>query len=92
MDQVAESFLNNTLRPVEIHLVSIITYNETRRLKIDDEESIKKQIESIIEKRYKEFDNSKIDIKKHKILSRITYIVFPVWNLKDLAEKFQSMI
>ena len=55
-------------------------------------DEIKKQIENLIEKKYCDFDNEKIDIDNNPILSRITYIVFPVWDLKDLAEKFQRMI
>lgn len=30
MNQVAEDYLNNTLENVEVHLVSIITYNENK--------------------------------------------------------------
>lgn len=92
MNAVAEEYLNNTLDNVEIQLVSIITYNETKQLKIEKEEEIKSQIEEVIENRYKKYDNRKIDITNNPILKRITYIVFPVWDLKDLAERFQNMI
>ncbi len=92
MNAVAEEYLNNTLGNVEIQLVSIITYNETTQLKIENEEGIKRQIEEVIENRYKQYDKSKIDIMNNPILKRITYIVFPVWDLKDLAERFQNMI
>lgn len=92
MDKVAEEYLCNKLKNVEVHLVSIITYNETKTLTINSENEIKKQIENIIADKYKSFDNSKIDIKKNPILKRITYIVFPVWDLKDLAMKFQKLI
>lgn len=92
MNAVAEEYLNNTLDNVEIQLVSIITYNETTQLKIEKEEEIKSQIEEVIENRYKQYDKRKIDITNNPILKRITYIVFPVWDLKDLAERFQNMI
>lgn len=92
MNAVAEEYLNNTLDNVEIQLVSIITYNETTQLKIEKEEEIKSQIEEVIENRYKQYDKGKIDITNNPILKRITYIVFPVWDLKDLAERFQNMI
>lgn len=92
MNAVAEEYLNNTLDNVEIQLVSIITYNETKQLKIEKEEEIKSQIEEVIENRYKKYDKRKIDITNNPILKRITYIVFPVWDLKDLAERFQNMI
>lgn len=92
MNEIAEQYLNNTLKPVEVQLVSIITYNEVEKFKKENEEEIKAKIESIIEDRYKSFDKTKIDIAKDPILARITYIVFPVWDLKDLATKFQNMI
>ena len=92
MNQIAEEYLNNTLENVEVHLVSIITYDESKKLKFDTETSIRNQIETIIAERYRLFDNNKIDIENNPILSRITYIVFPVWDLKSLVEEFQKMI
>lgn len=92
MNSIAEEYLNNTLDNVEVQLVSIITYNESTKLIIESEGKIKEQIEKVIENRYKQYDNSKIDILNNPILRRITYIVFPIWNLRDLAEKFQNMI
>ena len=92
MNEVAEAYLNNTLNDVEIHLVSIVTYNESKDLRFESEQDIRKQIEEIISNRYKQFDNNKIDLIRNPILKRITYIVFPVWDLKDLAEKFQRKI
>lgn len=92
MNEVAEDYLNNELKNVEVHLVSIITYNENRKRKLENESNIRKQIEKIIADRYHAFDNSKIDIEKNPILKRITYIVFPVWDLRGLAQEFQNMI
>lgn len=39
-----------------------------------------------------EIANNKIDVENNPILRRITYIVFPVWDLKGLVEEFQKMI
>ena len=92
MNKIAEKYLNNTLKPVEIQLVSIVTYNELSKINKIDEATIRNDIEKLIEERYRNYDNNKIDISKNPILSRITYIVFPVWDLKELAEKFQKLI
>lgn len=92
MNEVAEKYLNNTLKPVEIQLVSIVTYNELSEINKFDENTIRNNIKKIIEDRYRNFDKNKIDMRKNPILSRITYIVFPVWDLKELAEKFQKLI
>lgn len=92
MNVVAEKYLNNTLKSVEIQLVSIVTYNELSKIDKIDENTIRNNIKKIIEDRYRNFDKNKIDMSKNPILSRITYIVFPVWDLKELAEKFQKLI
>lgn len=92
MNRVAEDYLNNALENVEVHLVSIVAYDENNKLEFDSEAGIRKQIESIIAERYRSFDKNKIDVEEHPILKRITYIVFPVWDLKGLVEEFQNMI
>lgn len=92
MNVVAEKYLNNTLKFVEIQLVSIVTYNELSQIDKIDENTIRNNIKKIIEDRYRNYDKNKIDMRKNPILSRITYIVFPVWDLKELAEKFQKLI
>lgn len=92
MNVVAEKYLNNTLKYVEIQLVSIVIYNELSKIDKIDENTIRNNIKKIIEDRYRNYDKNKIDMKKNPILSRITYIVFPVWDLKELAEKFQKLI
>ena len=92
MNEVAEKYLSNTLKSVEIQLVSIVTYNELSKIDKIDENTIRNNIKKIIEDRYRNYDKNKIDMIKNPILSRITYIVFPVWDLKELAEKFQKLI
>lgn len=92
MNKVAEEYLNNSLNNVEIQLVVIVTYNESKSLTKSSESEIKTQIEEIISNRYKNFDNNRIDISNNPILNRITYIVFPVWDLLNLAEEFQKKI
>lgn len=92
MNVVAEKYLNNTLKSVEVQLVSIVAYNELSKIDKIDENTIRNNIKKIIEDRYRNFDKNKIDMSKNPILSRITYIVFPVWDLKELAEKFQKLI
>ena len=89
MDDIAEAYLQKELKNIEIHLVCIVVYHETERLKQTEETSIKKEIEKIIEDRYSNFDNKKIPIEDNYILNRITYIVFPVWKLDELLKVFQ---
>lgn len=92
MDVVAEGILENTLPNVEIELVSLILYSETKTVSGTNEGAIKEQIKNIIQNRYKNFDNEIIPIKDNPILRRITYIVFPIWKFEELATEFQNML
>ena len=92
MNHIAEMYLDKTLDNFEVRLVCLIVYNETEQKKCTSQNEIRKQIKEIIEKRFKDFDNNKIDIINNPILNRITYIVMPVWNLEDLALEFQKKI
>lgn len=92
MNAIAEMYLNKTLDNFEVRLVSVVVYNETEQKKCTSQSEIRKQIKEIIAKRFKDFDNSKIDIIDNPILNRITYIVMPIWNLGELALEFQKKI
>ena len=92
MNEIAEKYLCNTLDNVEVRLVSIVVYNETKKVNITNQNDIRKQIEEIIKARYKDFDKTKIDINGNAILKRITYIVMPIWKLDELAQEFQDKI
>lgn len=90
MNEIAEEYLEKTLRNVEIQLVCIIVYHETKKLKEKTEEEIRKEIEQIIIEKYKKYDNEKIPIEENIILNRIIYIVFPIWKLDELLKIFQE--
>lgn len=92
LDEIAESYLNNTITNPYLELVCIVMYNENKKIDILSNVSIYSQIEKIIKDRFKNFDNSKIDIGTNPILSRINYIVFPVWKLEELVTEFQNKI
>lgn len=90
LNDIAEKYLNNTLKNVEVRLVCIIAYNETKKIEADSEVEIRESIKNIIKERYSGFDKSKIKIDENKILKRITYIVFPIWKLEELVNMFQD--
>lgn len=92
MNEIAEKYLTNTLKDFEVQLVSIVVYNERKKINLTNRADIIAQIDDIIKQRYKSFENNKIDIDKKPILKRITYIVMPVWELEKLAEEFQDKI
>lgn len=92
MNCIANDYLAGILPNVEIRLVAIIAYDEKEKITLDSESHIKQQIKEIIERRFKDYDNTRIDLDNNPILSRITYIVFPIWELGKLLETFQEMI
>ena len=92
MDQIAEQFINNNLKNVEVHLVCIVVYNEKSDIKGNSREEIIQKITNVIENKYADFDKKKIDLETNSILKRVTYIVFPIWKLDELAKTFQQMI
>lgn len=92
LNQVAEDYLSNRLPNCEIHLVCIVTYEENKKISYTNQKEIQDQIIDIIRNRFREYDNSKIDIDQNPILNRVTYIVFPVWKLDDLIGQFQEQL
>ena len=90
MNDVAEAYLEKTLENVQIQLVCIIVYHETKKLKKQTEEEVRNEITEIIKERYQKYDNKKIPIDENAILNRITYIVFPIWKLDELLKNFQD--
>lgn len=92
MIKIAESYLNKTMENTKVNLVNIVIYNENQTLNITEEEDIRIQVESLIEQRYKDFNNDVIDSKNSPILKRITYIILPIWELEELVKIFQDII
>lgn len=90
MNEIAYKYINNELKDIEVHLVALVIFEESKELISLDRESIKKEIEDIIKDRYDKFPNNKIDVKINKILTRITYIIFPVWKLNELLMAFKE--
>lgn len=91
LNDIADDFIEGRLSNTEIRPVNVILYNEAYEKKAQTEDMIKKEIEEVIKNRYEKFDNSKINANE-PLIQRITYIVFPIWNLDELAKQFQRMI
>ena len=92
MNKIAEQYINNKLKNVEVYLVCIIVYNETSNIKGSNRDEIIQNITNIIQNKYSNFDKNKIDMETNTILKRITYIVFPIWQLDELALSFQQRL
>lgn len=90
-EDIAKKIKNGTIDDLEVHLINVVIYNENKRIDIDPikgERYIKEQIENIIKERFEGFDYSKIKFDENKIMYRINYIIFPIWNLDNLLDSF----
>lgn len=90
--QVANDYKNGTLKNVEVHLVSVITYCETKEIEKKNETQIKNDIIKIIEERGKTVDKKIFDKIDKGLHPRFNYIILPVWELDKLLEQFKTLI
>lgn len=92
LEDIVKQYKKGELRKVRFELACLVAYNETNKINGDTEETIKESIKSIIRNRCKAFDKSKFSSIDDKILSRINYIVFPIWKLDELLDNFQTKV
>jgi hypothetical protein len=92
LQKIATDYINNNLSNVKVNLVSIVAYEESDKKTGLSKEEILACINDIITKRYKNFDNNKLDFDLNPILNRITYVVFPIWEFDKLISEFANLI
>ncbi|MDM1139186.1 DUF1837 domain-containing protein [Empedobacter sp. R132-2] len=92
LESVVKAYKAGELESVKFELVCMVAYNETNKISGDNETSIKKAIKKIIKDRCKNFDQKKFEIINKALLTRINYIVFPIWELDLLLDTFQSKV
>jgi len=89
---VASQYIKGTLKDVELHLVSVITYCETKIITKKSEKQIKEDIIKIIEERGKALDRKIFKSIDKGLHPRFNYIILPVWELNLLLEQFRKLI
>ncbi|WP_051529977.1 DUF1837 domain-containing protein [Anoxybacteroides tepidamans] len=90
---IAKSYKQGKLKNVEVQLVCLIAYNETKTIDKVNEMQIKKEIVNIIEERCNSLEKEIFKcISSEGLLPRMNYLIFPVWNLEDLLINFQRLI
>ncbi|RDI14430.1 DUF1837 domain-containing protein [Flavobacterium sp. AG291] len=90
--EIARSYKNGTLKEAEIHLVSIITYSETKTFEKKSEKQIKEEIEKIVADRGAKVERAVFEMIDIGLHPRFNYIIFPVWDLDQLIIQFQNLI
>ena len=89
---IAVKYKDGTLNDVKFELVCLVIYNETKKISGEDEDEIKSEILEMIHERCKSIDDSVFNSLDHKLIPRLNYIIFPVWELDDLLSKFMKMV
>ncbi|MDR6966124.1 hypothetical protein J2X31_000117 [Flavobacterium arsenatis] len=92
LEAIVKAYKNNELKNVKFELVCMVAYSETNKISGSDEKSIKEAIKVIIKNRCKDFDKDKFKVINEALLTRINYIVFPIWELDILLDTFQSKV
>ena len=93
LEEIAKAYKSSTLQNVHFELVCLIAYNENKVIDGMDELSIKRSIKSIIEDRCGSLkDSDCFGPVSPRILDRINYIVFPIWKLDELLDRFQTLV
>lgn len=90
LTRLALDLKNNKISNLKYELVNIIIYNETSKVDKKTETEIKQEIIEIVKNRCKKFDKSFYDNFEERILDRLHYIIFPIWNLDTLLESYKD--
>lgn len=92
LENIAKKYKANTLPDVHFELVCLIAYNETKVLTGNNEKDIKQSISSIIEKRCSSLEDSCFNTIDDKVIDRINYVIFPIWDMDKLLAEFQTLV
>lgn len=92
LENIAKMYKSNTLPNVKFELVCLIAYNENKSIDGNNEEEIKESIKSIIEERCFDLDHSCFAHIDTRILTKINYVIFPIWKLDNLLVDFQKLV
>jgi hypothetical protein len=90
--KIAQQYKNGTLQNSEVHLVSIIVYNETEKITKNNELQIKADIIKVIEERGKTLQRDIFKIISPELHPRFNYIILPVWELDQFIVHFQTKL
>lgn len=88
--EVARLLKTGQLSNTRYELVCLIAYAETNAKEAENETAIKSKIESIVEQRLHSADCRVLDGVPEALVSRLHYIIFPIWDFPTLISSFDS--
>jgi len=92
LEDIAKKYKDNVLDNVKYELICLITYNETKTISGNDEAELKKRILETIEYRCSNLNSNIYNAVDDNYLRRINYIIFPIWELDELLERFTKIL
>lgn len=92
LEQVALAYKANSLDNVNFEMVCLVAYNENRKITGSTEAEIKESIKNIIQDRCTTIEADTFNKIHPRILSRINYIIFPIWKLDELLDDFEKRV
>ena len=92
VEELAKKYKRGILENIGFELVCLVAYSETNSIEGSSEEEIKGKIVSCVESRCRALGSEVYDSVSQNVLSRINYIIFPIWEMDNLLEKFQRLV
>jgi hypothetical protein len=92
LQDLAKRYKQGQLNGAHFELVCLVAYNETKSISGENESEIKASIQSIIQERCESLESALFNAIEHKLLNRLNYIIFPVWELDSLLDDFSRAI
>lgn len=86
----AKDYKNGKIQNIRMDLVSIIIYNEVSKITSDQEDQIHQEIIRVINEKCKSVPHDAYDKIEERYLSRINWIIFPIWKLDQLLDSFSA--
>lgn len=88
LQSVAEQLKDGSLENPRFELLCMIAYEETNNIDGDNADQILENIKACLEKRWEKTPSDLYSGVRAPIISRIHYVVFPVWSLNQLLGNF----
>jgi hypothetical protein len=85
---IAKCLKDNKLANPRIELVCIVAYDENKNIEGHTSNVIKDNIVKCVKERWENVPDNLYDGVSKPVIQRIHYIIFPVWSLSQLLERF----